>query len=186
MAKTLSELKKDAKTGKLFATMLIRLGKECKQEDLPELLQGSRQIISSNSVGIKLRSQNGDVSELRIPCANLVEYTEDSLTVYFPGYRKPTAEEQAILDEWDSITKTKEYQEQAHYDCLTDSSVTYRQEVAFFKNHNALYLRGYEKERGLFVDTRRKHEGYEDFIRDDKIRGEIEMYYKIEKMEAAA
>ena len=181
MKKSLAQLKKDAKTGNLFATMLIRCGKSHEEEKFPERLQGKRQIVGSNSVAIFMKNADGEKSELRITSANLVQYTDDSLTTYYPGYRKPTAEEQLILDEWATIEQSDEYQQRLTTDCLTDGSSTYWQRQHFFSKKDALYLLGHDTEKGMKADLNRKHAGHEDFIRDNHIRGSVEMMYRLEK-----
>ena len=120
--KTLSELKRLAKTGKLYATMVIRCGEPATEIDFPERLKGERQIINSNSVGITFKNADGTPSELYIKNAALTEFTGNELTIYSPGYRETTPQEQAVLDDWQKIADSEEYQRQMDIDCLSDGS----------------------------------------------------------------
>ena len=171
--KTVAQLKRDAKEGKILAQMVIWHEKEVTDADLPERLRGKRRMIGSNTVAIMFENLLGEKpSELPIPKSNLVEYTDYNLIIYYPGYRKPNAEEQKVLDEWAEIEATKEYQERLTTDMLTDGSSTYWQKVAFFRKHDMEYLRGYETKRGLHADINLKNQGHEAYIRDESIRGD--------------
>lgn len=179
MKYSLAQLKRDAKTGKIEAEFEIRCGEKCTSENLIPLLQGKRKMVDSNSVAIFFLNAEGKKSELQLPKASLVEYTDDRLTLYYPGYRKPNTEEQKALDEWNKIRETKEFKDQLEIDCLTDGSSTYYREKWFFEDRNLNYLRGLDEERGLKLDFNRKNSGCEDFIRDANIRGEVDMQYKL-------
>lgn len=179
MKYSVAQLKRDAKVGILEAEMIIRCGEKCTPENLVPRLQGRRKIVDSNTVAIFFLNADGKKSELQIPKASLVEYTDEMLTIYFPGYRKPNAKEQKILDEWNAITETKQYQNQLEIDCLSDGSSTYYQKRAFFNARNANYLMGFDEERGLRLDVNKRNAGHEDIIRDASIRGMIAMQYKL-------
>jgi hypothetical protein len=53
--KTLAELKRDAKAGKISAILVERFGKT--GTDIPEMLRGKRKVIDANSVGIHFKMQ---------------------------------------------------------------------------------------------------------------------------------
>ena len=181
--KTLSELKRLAKTGKLYATMVIRCGGPATEIDFPERLKGERQIINSNSVGITFKNADGTPSELYIKNAALTEFTGNELTIYSPGYRETTPQEQAVLDDWQKIADSEEYQRQMDIDCLSDGSQCYWREKCFFKERDMEYLLGFEEKRGAKLDWNVKNRGKKAFIRDTSIRGEINMKYVIRERE---
>lgn len=171
------KIKKDAKSGTILAELKIWQGKDVSQEDLPARLKGKRKMIDSNTVSIFFLTPEGKKSAMNLGKAALVEYTDDTLTIYYPGYREPTKEEQQILDEWQKIADSKEYKERSLTDAYTDGSSTYYQEKSFFKTRNAEYLMGLHEERGMKLDAYRKYEGHKDFIRDQNVRGSIENQY---------
>lgn len=71
--KTLADLKRDAASGKIAFELIERYGKT--GNELPERLRGIRLVQS---------------------VASLIEYTEDTLTVYSAGERSLTDEERAL------------------------------------------------------------------------------------------
>lgn len=180
--KTLSELKRLAKTGRLYATMTIRCGEPATNDNLPERLKGERQIINSNSVGIFFKNTDGTPSELYIKNAALTEFTGNELTIYAPGYREPNLQEQAVLDDWQKITESEEYKHQMDIDCLSDGSSCYWKKEYFFKEHDMEYLLGFDEKRGAKLDWNVKNRGDKAFIRDASICGAISMQYAIREM----
>lgn len=169
--KTLAELKREAKSGVLEGRMLIRGG--CN--DIPERLKNWRKIVASNSVSIFFQMDDGNVSELRLPRASLVEYDEEKLTVYYAGFRDLTVEEQRVIDGWKDKSSTPEFQAQAEVDALTDGNSTYWAKVAYFTGAGFEYLMGTTEQRGLKYDYNRRQ------IRDAKIKGAVCMQYAIRK-----
>lgn len=93
--KTLADLKRDAASGKMSLEIVERFGKT--GNDIPAKMQGIRKVIGSNTVCIKLLNNNGEESELRFDCAKLMEYDGETLVIYNPGRREPTAEEKMVL-----------------------------------------------------------------------------------------
>lgn len=180
---SLAQLKRDAKEGKLRAVMTVRSGEQVEQEDLPERMRGARKIVGANSNSLMFEDAvvAGKTSMLELPKASLVEYSEDYLRIYKAGYREPNAVEQKVLDAWKAIEDTADYQKRAEIDALTDGSSTYWQEVSFFREHGMEYLMGHQKQRGLSLDFNRRNRGEKAFIRDESIRGEIEMEYRLER-----
>lgn len=170
--KTLSELKRESQNGSL-ELQLQPVG--IWNGGLPERLQGWRKVIGSNSVAILLQTADGRTSHLEIKKASLCEYDGETLTVYLPGYREPTADEQKVLDDWKAITDQEDYKQRAEYDALTDGSSTYWQEKHFFESRGYGYLRGFDEERGLRKDLTT------GLIRDCKIKGQIELQYKVRR-----
>lgn len=179
---SVAQLKRDAKEGLVSAVMTMRDGEAVKQSTLPERLRGSRKIIASNSNSI-LFENKADPSKpscVWLPKASLIEYTENYLRIYAPGFRSPTEEEQNVLKKWENIAKTEQYQKQLRVDCLTDGTTTYYQRLNFFREHNMEYLMG-KKERGLCIDYNRRSTGEEAFIQDDGIKGKVLLEYQIDR-----
>lgn len=164
---SLSQLKKDAKTRNLFAELVIRQG----TTDIPENLKGVRQIIGSNNVGITFLTKDNRKSELRIDCASLTEYTDTHITLYRPALRDLTKEEQAIMDKWE-LQRDREQEER---DALTDGSTSYYQEKRFFIESGYEYLMGLQTIQGKKYDFATKK------VYDNKIKGEIDMQYRLVK-----
>ena len=167
--KTLADLKRDAKSGKISGEMIIRNG----SNNIPETLQGMRKIVDANTVGITFLNKDGKKSELPIKCASLVEYTDELLTVYQAGKRDLNTEEQRIMDEWKAVTDTEAYKNQSNIDALSDGSTTYYQQKRFFENKGFDYLLGFEESKGKKYDFNTRK------IRDNSIKGEVSLQYRI-------
>ena len=167
--KTLADLKRDAKSGNYEGEMVVRYG----SSDIPERLQGRRKLIDANSVGISFLNQDGKKSECRIDAASLVEYNRDTLTIYNPGLRDLTEEEQRIMDAWKRITETPEYQQRAAIDMLSDGSSTYWQQKSFFEKSSCPWLFGTDKIAGKKYDYRSGK------VYDNKVKGDVILQYKI-------
>lgn len=167
--KTLADLKRDAKAGKISGEMIIR----CGGTDIPERLRGIRKIVDSNSVGITFLNADGKRSEMPIKSASLVSYDDDSLTIYSAGKRDLNTDELSVFKEWESISGTEEFRERERIDALSDGSSTYYQKKYFFKDRDFEYLLGYDTIRGKKYDFR------DGKIIDNSIKGDIEMQYKI-------
>ena len=93
--KTLAELRRDARSGRMSVEMLEWYGKT--GEDIKPILRGIRKVEGANSVALLLKNNEGNTSELRIKYATLVEYDGENLTVYDAGHRNLTEEEKKIL-----------------------------------------------------------------------------------------
>jgi hypothetical protein len=163
--KTLAELKRDAKSGKLFAEMTVF----CGGDEIPERLRGVRQIVDSNSVGIFFLNANGKKSELRIPSASLIEYTGESIILYGAGLRELTSEENATFDKWETMRDRK----REEIDALTDGSGEYFREKRFFESSKMEHLLGNHTVRGMKYDHNTKK------VYDNKVKGMVDNVYKI-------
>ena len=172
MAMTLAQLKRDAQT-KSIQLKIKPVGIWSK--GIPERLNGWRKVIGANTVGIFLLNSNGQRSELRIKNANLVEYDNNTLTVYGEGQRDLTDGEKKIMNEWDAKANTKEHRERAWNDAMTDGSSTYWEKKWFFQKNNAEHLLGYEFCKGM------KYDWNTGKVWDNKIKGEIELQYEVER-----
>ena len=172
---SLNKLKADFKAQNLSGKMLIR----CGSPNIPDRLTGIRQAAGANSVGICFLNAAFDPpmpSELRIPRAALVEYTGDFLVTFYPGVREPNPAEQRVLDEWEKIRTSPEFQQQLETDCLTDGSTCYWREKWFYEQAGYPYLFGMEEQRGCKRITSSKDRGK---IQDKNIRGDVEMVYRL-------
>jgi len=166
--KTLAELKREAKTGKLSGELIYWHGNE-----IPNRLKGKRKIIDANTVGVFFLNADGKKSELRVEAASLIDYDGEKLTTYRAGLREMNEEEKAVMAEWGKIEETEKYQKQLNYDLLTDCSITFWQKKRFFEEKGFQYLFGSEFSKG------KKRDYNTGLIIDNKIKGEKELEYKI-------
>ena len=156
--KSLSQLKKDANTGKLRAEMVYRFG-----EEIPERLRGIRPVLRANSVALIFQNNDGKESELRIERAALCEYDGDSLKLFGYGERDLTAEEESVLSAVNA--EMKRWYEQYPY-CNG-----YWHKLDFLRKRGMEYLMG-----GSFVGSKRYN--YNGKIIDKNIRGKLEIEYR--------
>ena len=161
--KTLAELKRDAKSGNLFAEMIEFHG----SKEIPERIRGKRKIVDANSVGISFLNADGKKSELRIEAASLVEYNNENIIVYEAGLRDLTVDEQTMFDKWE----LKRDRKQEEIDMLSDGSTSYWSERLFFRDVGYEYLLGCEKSQGKKYDFNTKK------VYDNKIRGNVSLKY---------
>lgn len=162
MLKTMAQLKREAKNGGLYLEILERYG---SAENIRETMKGKREVVGANTVAIFLKNTDGCKSELRFSSASLVEYTEETLTIYEAGERDLTVEEKAFLDEWERIEK--EYIER------NPDSDTYWKKKFYFEKSPFQYLNGWDKKCG------KRFKPYERKVVDDSIRGEAVLRYKV-------
>lgn len=180
---TKAQLMRDAHSGIL---KLELLPEGTWASGIPDRIKGIRKVIGANTVSLFLERADGNGSStLDLGPACLVEYEKDHLKIYKPGHRKPTAEEQAILDEWAAVTQTEKYQKDLEYDLMTDCSLTYWQKIAFFEKRNALYLTGYrDRQHGAKLDVN-VHDS-EERISDKNVRGDLSLSYRVYRTEECA
>lgn len=163
--KTLSQLKKDAKSGNLSAELIFRQG----TTDIPASLKGVRKMIDANSVGITFLNSNKKKSELRIDSASLIEYTDTHITLFNPALRDLTMEEQSVFDKWELMRDI----EKEEIDMLTDGSSQFHKRKWFFTDAGYEYLLGHDVKQGKRFDCNTKK------VFDNKIKGEMSMQYRI-------
>lgn len=161
MKKTLADLKRDAKSGKMFLQLFSRYGKTA--EEIPERLQGIRPVVDCNTVAIFLQNRNGEKSEMRLGAASLTDYTGETLTIYNPGKREPNEEEAATLAA--AAAARKEYQEKNPY------SESYYFMKDYYKKSAFPYLDGFTTAKG-----KRYTNG---LIIDNSIKGEKILVYNV-------
>lgn len=169
--KTLTDLKKDAKSGEYEARMVVR----CGSDNVPSKLSGWRKIVTANTKSIFFEMNDGNLSELPLSKASLTEYDGERLTIYDAGYRDLNAEEQAVMGKWHEYASTPQFIERQEADALADGSSTYWSEVAFFSKAGKEYLLGNKWQRGLKYDWNRKQ------VQDERIKGAVSMVYEIRK-----
>lgn len=160
---TLADLKRDAKSGKLRLELIECFGKT--GEEIPEQLRGVRDVASVNTVGIKLRNARGEESELRLERASLIEYRENTLTVYNPGYRALTKEERAVLVGEKAFRE--DYQRRNPY------SDPYWAVKRYYKDSACPWMYGMETIRG------KRYQCGEDRVRDAAVRGDAILRYRV-------
>lgn len=160
--KTLAEFKRDATSGKIALELYEYYGKT----EIPENLLGVRSISKVNTVGVTLRNTRGEESYLDIGHASLIEYDGETLTVYSPGYRQPTAAEQATLDEWVKIAE--EYQKKDP--CGNSWHWKYED---YFEKSPCPWMCGSKEIRG------KKYIHYSGEVRDRAIKGDAILKYRI-------
>lgn len=160
--KTLADLKRDAASGKIRFEMVERYG--MTGEAIPERCRGIRTVEKVNTVSILLKTADGKTSELRFISANLVEYDGKSLTIYEPGERNLTEQEQKILADWQKIED--DYYKENPY------GNAYWKEKEYFKNCPCPWLIGDETVRG-------KRYNYQGKVIDNQIRGKAILKYRI-------
>lgn len=170
MSKTLKELLQDANSGRLYLKMVIRSG----TADIPERFSNYRKVLGHTNSVLRLDNGKNDLgdtrpSQLDVKPASLVEYTDESLTVYKAGLRPLTRYEQGLLARWESVRD----KEQERIDALSDGSVSYWQKIIFFKKNDAEYLLGYEWKSGKRYDITSGQ------VYDKKVKGAIDMQYLV-------
>lgn len=173
MKKTKAQLLRDLKSGEIALELVERYG----NNNIIEKLKGVRKIKKITTNSCSLINENGDESWLEIPKASLLEYTDDTLSIFIPGYRPLNQKEKEILKEWEKIANTKEYKEQELNDLRSDGNWTYWQKRRFFENNNALYL--FTNENGRQLDYNKLKNNEENCLLDPKVRGERILMYNV-------
>ena len=167
MAKKLSlaALKRHANSGAMSLELIERFGEPASEQKAS--MQGIRKVLRANTVALVLLNHDGKESECRVDHgAELVEYDGETLTIYAIGKRKPTEEEQKLLDEWQ--------ERQDDYIKKYPFGDTYWQKVAFFAERRGFsYLSGFNVVRG------KKYIPCEGMVQDRKVRGEAILKYKV-------
>lgn len=157
--KTIAQLKRDANSGKMYLELTARYGQQP-----PEKMQGQRHVTRANTKAIFLDT-NGKESELLLPSASLVEYTDDKLIIYTAGERELTESEKAFLEK----AKRESYEYTGGDVYMND----FWHIQKFFKDNGFSYLLGYEKSNGKRLNTCTQK------IEDDSIKGEPILSYKV-------
>ena len=167
--KTIADLKRDLTIGASIEMVHFHA------QEIPERLQGVRYVVKVKSNGIELNKDKTATkgSFLDYPKASLCEYDGENLRIYESGYRPLSDREQAIIDNVPS--NRPENKEQVIHEAMTDGSGFYYKDKAYYKEHDAEYLAGHETVRGLKYDYNTKQ------IKDDTIKGELSLAYKIVK-----
>jgi hypothetical protein len=157
--KTLADLKRDARTGRMYMLMVERFG----STEIIDRLKGVRPVIGCNTVAITLRNQDGKPSDMRFEAATLTEYTGDTLTIYEPGKRELTPEEQAVLNK--AVAERKAYEEKYPH------SGSYYIGRSYIDKSRFPYINGDKTIHGKRYD-------YKQII-DNQIKGETALKYKV-------
>lgn len=165
MSKTLAQLKRDLVIGTKVTLI--------KSETMPDHrnLNVERFIIKTQGNGITLGLKKDDTkgSGMDYPKATGLEYIDDTFTLYTAGEREMTQQERDIIAS--APSNRPENREQLEIEIMTDGSGLFYKDRAYYKEIDAQYLEGFETVRGL----RRNQET----ILDDKVKGKIDLQYKI-------
>lgn len=174
--KTRTELIRNAKSGEFTFELIERYG----SRKVNKLLQGKRTIEEIQTNGFYLVDNEGKKSFLDIPKASLIEYDGDELKIYNPGLRSMTDKEKSVMEEWEGITETDDFKRKKVADMLSDGNSTFREKTHFFALKNMLYLTG-NKDKGMELDPWKYLGGEEKCIRDEKIKGDVILVYKVKR-----
>lgn len=161
--KTLAQLKRDAKDKKISLEMIEWYGQ--KGAEIPERLRGVRKVIGANSVAIMLLNADGKESELRPEAASLVEYDENTLTIYAAGYRELTEKESKVLAEWE--TEEKAYLEKY------PTAETFWKKKHFFMDRGCEWLLGFSPVNGKIYNLATNK------VRDRAVKGDVILKYSV-------
>jgi len=170
---TLADLKRDATLGKIKLELIERYGQT--GETIPPRCRGIRKVIKTNSVEMTLETTDGQKSYLRYPAAGLMEYDGEMLTIYQAGERELTDEEKRIEDEFRRMQS--EYYEKNPYGNF------YWHSVEYYKNSKAPWLSGSKPVKGKCRTYNNIHENGYGMIRDNRVRGEAILKYRIYREE---
>lgn len=161
---TLAELKRHANKGNMYLEMLERFDKT--GDAIPENFRGIRKVIKVNTVGLVLQNIDGTESRLDLKSAKLTDYDGITLTLYAIGERKPTAEEQTLLDEWYSIEKD-------YYKRNPMGNVYWKQKE-FFGRSPYPYMSGFDCYCGS-----KRYQYHTGMVLDRQVRGKVILRYKV-------
>lgn len=175
--KSRTQLFRDLKDKSIALELIERFG----NSDIPMVMRGVRKVGKVNTVGCQLISSSGRESYLEIPRSSLVDYSDDELIIYTPGYREPTEEEEEVMNEWSKIADSDDYKERAKIDLLTDGSSTYYQEKKFFTDKNMLYLMMKDK-NGKGIEFAKRNNGDKEWLADPAVKGEKILVYKVHEI----
>lgn len=175
--KSRTQLFRDLKDKTIALELIERFG----DTDIPMIMRGVRKVGTVNTVGCKLISSSGKESYLDIPRSSLVDYSDDELIIYSPGYREPYEEEEEVINEWNKIANSDDYKERANIDLLTDGSSTFYQEKRFFEERNMLYLMMQDK-NGKGIDYNKQNNGDREYIADPAVKGDKILVYKVHQI----
>lgn len=159
--KTLAQLKRDAASGNMILTIIERFG----GTDIPDRMKGPRKVVGQNTVSLKLLNNDGKESELRFGSASLIEYDDNTLTIYNPGFRDLNDKEREILRQ--AKEKADKYLADYPY------GNTYWIRKSFIEKSDCPYLFGYEFKKGKKYDTSKEK------IQDKAIKGEAILRYSV-------
>lgn len=171
--KTVAQLKRDANSGRMEVKCVIRCGQPVMETHNGDRFANWRKVDKANTVDLIIEG-----SHLSIPKASLLEYTEDRIKIYSPGYRDYNETEKKAVEEWNKIASTEEYKKQVEYDVLTDGTTSYYKEKYFFEDKKLGYLLGFEYQRGCKLDWNKRASG-EPCIIDERIKGNLYMEYEV-------
>jgi hypothetical protein len=127
-----------------------------------------RELVKAQTNSWCFKTPQKPATWLDIPKASLLEITENGFKIYGTGSRPLNAHEKALKDGYEAIRDRK----QEEIDIMSDGSAAYYQEKAYYHKHDANYLMGHEKQRGMVYDYNT------GLIKDDSIKGKLELEYQ--------
>jgi len=172
--KSLADLKRDLVIGSSL-TLVSRYGKtEGKNIGI------KRFVVKKNTVGLCLNADKNATKGafLDWPKASLLKYDGDTITIHISGFRLLTSEEKQI------IKNQPRDDEQDKIDIMTDGSTMFYRRKVYFLKIGKIYLFGCKSQAGKYLKsgttaTARDGSFSDWFIRDDNVKGEIGLVYKI-------
>jgi len=157
--KTFADLKRNLQVGKELI-LVERFGQRIENPQPRKIIK-----VQSNAIVIEKLPGSGKESRLYFPPSSLIEITEKGFKIYYPGKRDLT------LQELDCLINQPQDPKQEEIDALSDGNVMFWRREEYFKEHDALYLRGYKEEKGL------KYDFNDGKVRDNKIKGDLALEY---------
>ena len=155
--KTLADLKRDLKPG-VKLILKHRFGKEVNEQ---------REVIQTQSNGLWFKSEFKPRTWLDYPKATLTEYDGKNIVIYAEGYRELTENEQSIRK------NEPRDEEQERIDCLSDGSTMYYRQLGYYRQNNAEYLMGGQRQKGMVYDFNK------NMVKDDNVKGVIALVYEV-------
>jgi hypothetical protein len=158
---TLADLKRRMIPG-VKLIIVSRFGQSVPQE------MCERELVKVQTNSWCFKTAHKPAAWLDIPKASLLEITDNGFKIYGTGSRPLNAQEKALKDGYEAIRNRK----QEEIDMLSDGSTSYYQEKAYYREHNANYLMGHEKQRGM------RYCFNTGLVQDDNIKGALELEYQ--------
>lgn len=160
---SLAQFKRDAASGKMSLELVERYGET--GDKISEKMRGIRKLSKINTVEATLINADGSESALRFSSTALMEYDGDTLSVYLPGYRKPTEQESAVLLGYE--TAKKEYMEKNKYGDF------YWMGKKYFRESPCPWMDGENRIKG------KRYDRYKKLVSDNAVKGEVILKYKV-------
>lgn len=168
--KTIADLKRDMVIGRSLKLVFFETPFNVNNKNLNKV----RYVVKTQGNGVYLNEdkQADKGSFLDYPKASLCEYDGKTLTIYEPGVRDLTKEEQSIID-----NEPKD-DEQEKFDMLTDGSTMFYRRKHYYQDKGSEYLFNGGSNRGKSKHVKRDGNGVLRVV-DDAIKGKVSLRYEI-------